>query len=367
MTIAEALARPLLAGVFVYSGIDTLRNPSAKVPVATPILDPLSKATGLTAERIVTVNAGVQVAAGIAARGRACSRGPPPPCWRRRWCPRRSPAHRFWEQDGREARTQHLVQVLKNVAMLGGLVLAATSHGGRPSLPWRARRAARHLVGTAGHTHRSAAPGELTWRRVTRSSGRRSTPRIVSRSRQCGSPSSATSGNRRITDVMATFASSLASDGAEAVVDAGGERQVAVGVRPVEAQGVRVVEHRRVVVGRAEDRHHGGAGRDLDVAVAHGLHRDADRLLHRTVVAQQLVDGRRVERRVVAPAGELVGVAQQGQHAVADQVDGGLVAGDVEQRHERDQLGGAQPVAGLLDEQQLRQQVVAEVAGDARR
>jgi len=151
VTIAEALARPLLAGVFVYSGIDTLRNPSAKVPVATPILDPLSKATGLTAERIVTVNAGVQVAAGILL-GVGVFPRPAAAVLAASLVPTTFAGHRFWEQDGREARTQHLVQVLKNAAMLGGLVLAATSHGGRPSLPWRARRAARHLVGTAGHT-----------------------------------------------------------------------------------------------------------------------------------------------------------------------------------------------------------------------
>ena len=42
--------------------------------------------------------------------------------------------------------------------------------------------------------------------------GRWSTPRIVRRSRQCGSPARATSGKRRITELIATVASSLASD-----------------------------------------------------------------------------------------------------------------------------------------------------------
>ncbi len=55
-------------------------------------------------------------------------------------------------------------------------------------------------------------------------------------------------------------------------------------------------------------------------------------------------------------------MAQQGQRAVADEVDGGLVAGDVQQHDERHQLGGGEAVAGLLDEQQLRQQVVARGA-----
>ena len=46
---------------------------------------------------------------------------------------------------------------------------------------------------------------------------------------------------------------------------------------------------------------------------------------------------------------QLVGVAQQRERAVADQVDGRLVAGDVEQRRRTTiSSGGAQPVAGLL-------------------
>ena len=85
-------------------------------------------------------------------------------------------------------------------------------------------------------------------------------------------------------------------------------------------------------------------------------------MLHGPVVTQQFVDGSIVERRIVAPSHELVGVAQQRQDAVADQVDGGLVAGDVQQHDERDQLGGGEPVAGLLDRQQRRQQIVAEVS-----
>ena len=53
--------------------------------------------------------------------------------------------HRFWEERG-PARNAQTIQFLKNAAMLGGLVLAATSTGGRPSVPWRAKRALRHVV-----------------------------------------------------------------------------------------------------------------------------------------------------------------------------------------------------------------------------
>jgi uncharacterized membrane protein YphA (DoxX/SURF4 family) len=127
------------------------------VPAATPILDPLSKATGLAPDRIVTVNAGLQVAAGIAL-GVGLVPRPAAAVLAASLVPTTFAGHRFWEQEGHDARAQHLVQVLKNAAMLGGLLLAATSHGGRPSLPWRARRAARHLVGSAGQTIEQLRP-----------------------------------------------------------------------------------------------------------------------------------------------------------------------------------------------------------------
>ena len=117
MTIAEALARPLLAGVFVYSGIDTLRNPSAKVPVATPILDPLSKATGLAPERIVTVNAGIQVAAGIAL-GVGLFPRPAAAILAASLVPTTFAGHRFWEQEGHDAQDQRARQVGEGAAQL---------------------------------------------------------------------------------------------------------------------------------------------------------------------------------------------------------------------------------------------------------
>ena len=54
-------------------------------------------------------------------------------------------------------------------------------------------------------------------------------------------------------------------------------------------------------------------------------------------------------------------MAQQGEHAVADQVDGRLVAGHVEQYDERQEFLDAQPVARLLRHEERRQHVVAEV------
>ena len=50
--------------------------------------------------------------------------------------------HRFWEEDEPEARASQRIHFLKNAAVVGGLILAATDTEGRPSLSWRAKRAA---------------------------------------------------------------------------------------------------------------------------------------------------------------------------------------------------------------------------------
>ena len=51
-------------------------------------------------------------------------------------------------------------------------------------------------------------------------------------------------------------------------------------------------------------------------------------------------------------------MAEQGLHPVADEVDGGLVAGDVEQDDLVPQLGGGQHVAVLLGLDQAGEDVV---------
>ncbi len=167
--------------------------------------------------------------------------------------------------------------------------------------------------------------------------GRWLTPRIVSRSRQAGVAGElASSGNRRISAPIATSASSRASDAPEAVVHPAGEREVAIGVGAVEPQLVRIVEHRRIVVGRAQHASSPSCRPAPRLAVADGVDRARGR---------SAAPGRRsaAARRSPVASSEgssrqrpqFVGMAQQGEHAVADQVDRGLVAGDVQQDDER--------------------------------
>ena len=58
--------------------------------------------------------------------------------------------HRFWDEVDDEARTQQRVHFLKNLGLLGGLILSATDTEGAPSLGWRARRRAGQVTTAIG-------------------------------------------------------------------------------------------------------------------------------------------------------------------------------------------------------------------------
>jgi putative oxidoreductase len=51
--------------------------------------------------------------------------------------------HRFWEAGDDKDRAQQRIHFLKNLSMLGGLLIAAGDTAGRPSLAWRSQHAAR--------------------------------------------------------------------------------------------------------------------------------------------------------------------------------------------------------------------------------
>lgn len=147
MPVVDHLARPLLASVFISGGTDALLKPAKRAEQARPVVERLHglvPALPEDPETAVRVNGAIHVAVGLAlATGRL---------------PRLSAlvlaatlvpttlgGHRFWEQKDRDTRHQQRVHFTKNVAILGGLLLAATDRGGAPSLAWRARHAARKV------------------------------------------------------------------------------------------------------------------------------------------------------------------------------------------------------------------------------
>ena len=51
--------------------------------------------------------------------------------------------HRFWEETDDAARAQQRIHFLKNLGLLGGLILCLVDTEGKPSLGWKARRSAK--------------------------------------------------------------------------------------------------------------------------------------------------------------------------------------------------------------------------------
>jgi uncharacterized membrane protein YphA (DoxX/SURF4 family) len=133
--------------MFVVGGTDALLQPENKVERAEKVGPKVAATLGLPedAETLVKLNGAVQVSAGfLLALGKL---------------PRLSSlalaaslilttlaGHRFWEETDERARAMQRIQFFKNLSMLGGLLLAAVDTEGRPSLSWRAHRAAGHAV-----------------------------------------------------------------------------------------------------------------------------------------------------------------------------------------------------------------------------
>jgi uncharacterized membrane protein YphA (DoxX/SURF4 family) len=126
MSIVRTLARPLLAGVFVVGGLDTWRTPEPRAKVAEPVLSQVSRAApGLPLEDVdlVRANAATQVTAaamlalGIRPRLAAATLAAS-------IVPTTLGGHRFWEHDEAAPRAQQRIHFFKNLAILGGLLLA---------------------------------------------------------------------------------------------------------------------------------------------------------------------------------------------------------------------------------------------------
>jgi uncharacterized membrane protein YphA (DoxX/SURF4 family) len=142
MALTRRIARPLLAAIFVAGGFDAVRNPEGKVPKAKAVTEPLREQTGMSAldtTTVVRVNGLVQVIGGILlATGK----------FRRPACvvlmgslvPTTYAGHRFWEETDETVRSQQRMHFLKNLGLLGGLILAAVDTEGAPSLGWRTKR-----------------------------------------------------------------------------------------------------------------------------------------------------------------------------------------------------------------------------------
>ncbi|HWN27409.1 MAG TPA: DoxX family protein [Actinomycetospora sp.] len=149
LVLIRRLARPMLAAIFIKGGVDTLLNPEPRIAKASPLLEKaapqLPDQVPSEPDQLVRIDAGVKIAAGTllainkfprtASLALAAS-----------IIPTTIAGHPFWEKSDPTEKTGEQQQFLKNISILGGLILAAVDTEGKPSLGWRGRRAARKLA-----------------------------------------------------------------------------------------------------------------------------------------------------------------------------------------------------------------------------
>ena len=148
--LVRRIARPMLAAPFVVLGFEALREPGKRPEIAQPVVEKITEVVDRTLpvqvpkdpELWVRVNAGVMTGAGalygigrlprLSALLLAAST-----------VPTTIAGHRFWEYDEPAQRSQQRIHFLKNLGLVGALLIASVDTEGRPSVGYRARRAAK--------------------------------------------------------------------------------------------------------------------------------------------------------------------------------------------------------------------------------
>ena len=127
MGFIRGLARPLLAGVFIAGGVDVLRRPEPRAKMAKPVIEAMTGSLEALPDdpvALVRANAFLHLTAGsmlllgilprLASLALAAS-----------LVPTTLGGHRFWEIDDPQARAMQRTHLLKNAAILGGLLVSA--------------------------------------------------------------------------------------------------------------------------------------------------------------------------------------------------------------------------------------------------
>lgn len=153
--LIRRLARPLLASTFVANGVDTLIHPNRRVEQATTLVHtgeetlPTDIASKLPSDpsalvrvtAVAQLTGGTLLALGKAPRLAALTLAATV-------VPTTVTEQNFWAEDDPELKAAKRNAFLKDVGLLGGLIIASADTEGKPSLGWRGRRAARSTAAT---------------------------------------------------------------------------------------------------------------------------------------------------------------------------------------------------------------------------
>jgi uncharacterized membrane protein YphA (DoxX/SURF4 family) len=149
--LIRRIARPLLSAAFIGQGIETLRNPKVTIDAVQPTVtalqtlpEPVGSKVPTNAETAARINAAVQVGGGLLlATGRLPRVASAALAFT--VIPGSLGAHLFWNEDVPEVKAQKRRDLLTDLSLLGGLIIASADTAGKPSLGWRGRQAASRL------------------------------------------------------------------------------------------------------------------------------------------------------------------------------------------------------------------------------
>jgi uncharacterized membrane protein YphA (DoxX/SURF4 family) len=149
--LIRRIARPLLSAAFIGQGVETLRNPKVTLDAAQPTVDALQTLPEPFASKVPSdpataarINAAVQVGGGLLlATGRLPRIASAALAFT--VIPGSLGAHLFWNETDPELKARKRRDLLTDLSLLGGLIIASADTAGKPSLGWRGRRAAGRI------------------------------------------------------------------------------------------------------------------------------------------------------------------------------------------------------------------------------
>ena len=149
--LIRRIARPLLSVAFIGQGVESLLNPKSAAEAAAPAVDglhtlpdPVGSKIPSDPQTFAQINAAVQIGGGL-----LLATGKMPRVASAALAftvlPANLGTHMFWTETDPQRKAELRQAFLKDLSLLGGLMIASADTAGKPSLGWRGRRAAERL------------------------------------------------------------------------------------------------------------------------------------------------------------------------------------------------------------------------------
>lgn len=179
MKPVRTAARAMLSAIFVASGVRILIKPDSKVDAARrvtdrigPLLDKVDPRIPSDALTLVRIKAASDVVAGLALATGHFTR-PAAAVLAAGLVPTTFAGHPFWAGETPQSRAEQQTHFLKNLGLLGGLLLAAADTEGQPGLRYRtshavdrSQRSVKRAVRTARREAKIAAMSAAAARKM---------------------------------------------------------------------------------------------------------------------------------------------------------------------------------------------------------